>query len=1331
MAPCSAEDRWRDLLPLPLLEPDKHEHSRNEFLKESACVRRHRARRKDNLDKTNEVIHALNAMAGFDVPCTLKPTPNQAHSQSSLLRRVAHLPRSQERVFQREAIRELLLDCPSSPYVSDGGGTGSVRAYQRDLVSLPESGAEPLEATALIDDQGREILERFESTMFVGEDVSHGSPIKPYMDDTLRSSPKAYAQFISDIFERGMIDFDRTATSIITPFFVSKKSGKLRLVLDCRASNQQFDRPPDIALAAGYTFAQLELPEGESLFVAQSDVRDYFYSIGLPQGLRRYFALPPIPASALPAGVGVIAESEGELWYPRMKVVPMGWSWAMWIAQRIHQHQASVALACSPDQVLVDGRPPPSLEAGSPLLIPYADNLNVCGTNQAAVQSAKDKVVEQLRSVGFRVHEEEDASLRVQALGFVIDGEKGEVHPIAARRDKVRLGLLWLSKRPKVTGRAIERIVGHCVHLFMLRRDLLSIFRSVYDFKIANYHKPCRLWRTAAEECRIAAALILTCYADLRKPWCPTITASDASLSGTAVAALTVESGQVQTIGVCREMWRFKSKDPLAKARDAALCLDPFVHHETVMSLDPAERDPFQLNLDFQHVPVQIACHPEWKLQFACRMHKPEHITLLEGRGTVQAVRHKMRVEGNYGMKHLHLGDNLGMVLAFDRGRAKAVPLLICCRRATAFAIAGDCVFTHRWIPSEHNAADAGSRQWEQEKPSETAAKSRSKEAVTSLCYPKSKSCFSKEQGRELLWGVLAGAPTKRSLRKALQGPDEATRASKRQAVVAAGKPRNRNEGHTFLETAAVAPRTSEEYLHKWNLFESFCKTQKLKLRKEDEVDYALNLFLNQAFLEGWDISEGVKCMAAVTDRWPALSGRGQLPRTRRSMQGWRNLDPGVTRPPLAWPLVALIALTVLQADQFVACMAILFMFATYVRPGEVFEIRRQDLVKSRSLGQVWSVNLHPSDDLQESKVEVSNETILLDNKEIPWLGAALECMTAISGAALFPTNYTELLDTWHRALKQLGLGFKFAVPHQLRHSGASWDRFKNYRSLLEVKHRGRWAADSSLKRYEQHAMVAQQFEKLAPALKRRAQAAPATLQAMVLAKCGLKRLGIPCEAWDIDYGEACNVLTPKVAAVLLHRIAKGEFSAVHLGMPCITWSRARRDDGRGPRALRDDHAGLFGLPSLMPWERRKVQEGNQLLEFSLQVIACCQKLGLPWSLENPLTSRVWLVPAMQRLQTQGATFVNTCYCMYGMPWRKATAFLCGNFNLSLRTCGCSFRCCERSGKAHVHLVGRDNRGRWLTRLAQPYPHELCSHYALQLLLRLKHTPRSDMDQEH
>ena len=211
------------------------------------------------------------------------------------------------------------------------------------------------------------------------------------------------------------------------------------------------------------------------------------------------------------------------------------------------------------------------------------------------------------------------------------------------------------------------------------------------------------------------------------------------------------------------------------------------------------------------------------------------------------------------------------------------------------------------------------------------------------------------------------------------------------------------------------------------------------------------------------------------------------------------------------------------------------------------------------------------------------------------------------------------------------GLGDKFAVLYQLRHSGASWDRFKEYRTLLEVKQRGRWASDNSLKRYEQHAMVAQQFEKLNPALKRRAQAAPATLQAMVLAQCPEQvkiqkpflelfagcgtcvALGIPAEAWDIEYGRSCNVLNPVVARRLLARIRDREFSAVHLGMPCAKWSMARRHDRRGPEPLRSDTC-LNGLPNLNPADNKKVCEGNQLLAFSITVIDLCNQLGIPWT---------------------------------------------------------------------------------------------------------------------
>ena len=82
----------------------------------------------------------------------------------------------------------------------------------------------------------------------------------------------------------------------------------------------------------------------------------------------------------------------------------------MGVAQCIHQHQATLALNCPPCQVLVDGRPAPNMKKGAPVIIPYADNLNVCGTGQQAVQAPKDKVAQQLRSVGLRFHEEEDGA---------------------------------------------------------------------------------------------------------------------------------------------------------------------------------------------------------------------------------------------------------------------------------------------------------------------------------------------------------------------------------------------------------------------------------------------------------------------------------------------------------------------------------------------------------------------------------------------------------------------------------------------------------------------------------------------------------------------------------------------------------------------------------------------------------------------------------------------------------------------------------------------------------------------------------------------------------
>ena len=73
--------------------------------------------------------------------------------------------------------------------------------------------------------------------------------------------------------------------------------------------------------------------------------------------------------------------------------------------------------------------------------------------------------------------------------------------------------------------------------------------------------------------------------------------------------------------------------------------------------------DPFELNENFSEVPQECMADDKWKLNFAQHMSLAEPITILEGRGVVAALRHKFRSTQHFHCRHLHFGDNLGMVL--------------------------------------------------------------------------------------------------------------------------------------------------------------------------------------------------------------------------------------------------------------------------------------------------------------------------------------------------------------------------------------------------------------------------------------------------------------------------------------------------------------------------------------------------------------------------------------------------------------------------------------------------------------------------------------------
>ena len=80
---------------------------------------------------------------------------------------------------------------------------------------------------------------------------------------------------------------------------------------------------------------------------------------------------------------GVAVESCGR-YHPTIACLPMGWKWAMWFVQRLHDKM--VYSVFDPDMVVKDFRPAPDIAAArGTAASPYCDNLAVIGQDAEEV----------------------------------------------------------------------------------------------------------------------------------------------------------------------------------------------------------------------------------------------------------------------------------------------------------------------------------------------------------------------------------------------------------------------------------------------------------------------------------------------------------------------------------------------------------------------------------------------------------------------------------------------------------------------------------------------------------------------------------------------------------------------------------------------------------------------------------------------------------------------------------------------------------------------------------------------------------------------------------
>ena len=292
--------------------------------------------------------------------------------------------------------------------------------------------------------------------------------------------------------------------------------------------------------------------------------------------------------------------------------------------------------------------------------------------------------------------------------------------PTAKRATRLAAAGRWLARRPKITGVMLERFLGHCTFQLMGERSLLSTFGSCYRFVWVHYKQKVRLWQRAAWECEWLSALVRFARTNLRRPWSSTADMFDSSETGLGIVQGSFDEKLIASTGQYNERWPFKQPHALARGvRAGALWhfRDVIENAETVLPVAPPPPRPWRRRRGFPEVPTKLLEKDSWHTILSKPWFRDEHITLLEARTGRLVCKSLGRSVGNRNKKHLILGDSMGSILAFLKGRSGDYRMLGCCKSVAAYTVALNCKFKWRWVVSEVNHADAPSRMFEPSAP--------------------------------------------------------------------------------------------------------------------------------------------------------------------------------------------------------------------------------------------------------------------------------------------------------------------------------------------------------------------------------------------------------------------------------------------------------------------------------------------------------------------------------------------------------------------------------------------------------------------------------------
>ena len=317
----------------------------------------------------------------------------------------------------------------------------------------------------------------------------------------------------------------------------------MRMVLDCRRSNQRFVSPPGVELLSTEGLGRIEFDEASDdlppIFLGKADVRDCFHRMLFRSTLSKYFCYPGGLGKEF--GVtgqlvdGVVVRPDDFIW-PCALALPMGWTWSLYFAQVANLGLVESVPAVMSSHVATDRGPPIVLAPGTAWHYVYVDNVGLLSLDPNYVRGALADTTEAFNKMGLIMHDISLACESAEALGVTLDGRAHHTVVSHSRYWKVRLALRWALSLRRLAGKELEVLLGHCTFVGLMCRETLSVWHTVYTFVRERYWGKDTLWDSARAELECFLGLMPLLRSEWDRPWLPRVLSVDASPYGWGIA---------------------------------------------------------------------------------------------------------------------------------------------------------------------------------------------------------------------------------------------------------------------------------------------------------------------------------------------------------------------------------------------------------------------------------------------------------------------------------------------------------------------------------------------------------------------------------------------------------------------------------------------------------------------------------------------------------------------------------------------------------------------------------------------------------------------------